>query len=127
MNRRSFVLLGATGVAAISIPGACSYFGNVEYDPMLAQPQSLSLIWNTEAVKTIGNKYRSLVPDEKNVGSLVNLLMKDLSDDKAGLAESLEEKIKTDFDAGNIVLVDGWVLSVSEARQCALFSQSKTK
>ena len=53
--------------------------------------------------------------------------MKDLSDDKAGFAESLEKKIKTDFETGNIVLVDGWVLSISEARQCALFSQSKTE
>lgn len=127
MNRKSFVLLGATGLVAVSITGACSYFGDVEYDPLLAQPQSLSLIWNTEVIKTIGNNYRAQVPDEKNVRSLVNLLMEDLSDDKARLAESLEEKIKTDFETSNIVLVDGWVLSVAEARQCALFSQSETE
>jgi len=30
--------------------------------------------------------------------------------------------VKEDFEAGNITLVKGWVLSVTEARQCALFS-----
>ena len=127
MNRRNFVLLGASGIAAISIPTACTYFGDVEYDPLLAHPQALSLIWDNELIKTIGNKYRSQVPDEKNVRSLVNFLMEDISGNKPLHAEPLEQKIKTDFKTGKTVLVNGWVLSVSEARQCALYSLTKTK
>lgn len=127
MNRRNFVLLGAAGIAAISIPTSCSYFGDVEYDPLLAHPQALSVIWDNELIKTIGNKYRIQVPSEKNVRSLVNLLMEDISSNKSFLAESLKQKIKTDFKTGKTVLVNGWVLSVSEARQCALYSLTKTK
>lgn len=127
MNRRNFVLLGACGIAAISIPTSCSYFGDVEYDPLLAHPQSLSLIWENESIKAIGNKYRTQVPEEKNVRSLVNLLMEDISGNKPLLTESLEQKIKTDFKTKKTVMVNGWVLSVSEARQCALYSLTKTK
>lgn len=127
MNRRNFVLMGACGFAAISIPTSCSYFGDVEYDPLLAHPQALSLIWENESIKAIGNKYRTQVPEEKNVRSLVNLLMEDISGNKPLLTESLEQKIKTDFKTKKTVMVNGWVLSVSEARQCALYSLTKTK
>jgi hypothetical protein len=34
----------------------------------------------------------------------------------------LDQKVKQDFESGNTVLVKGWVLSVTEARQCALYS-----
>ncbi len=127
MNRRNFVWLGTTAMAAFSIPTACSYFGEVEYDPSLAQPQALSLIWDNELMEAIGNKYRGQVPDEKHVRSLVKLLLEDMPADKPSLAESLEQKIITDFKTGKTVLVNGWVLSVSEARQCALYSQTKSK
>ena len=34
----------------------------------------------------------------------------------------LNQKIQQDFEAGRTVVVNGWVLSQTEARQCALFS-----
>jgi len=30
--------------------------------------------------------------------------------------------VKQDFGNGKIAVVDGWILSVTEARQCALYS-----
>jgi hypothetical protein len=35
---------------------------------------------------------------------------------------SIDDQIRDDFTAGRTVVVDGWVLSVTEARQAALFS-----
>jgi hypothetical protein len=37
---------------------------------------------------------------------------------------SIEEQVRDDFAAGRTVVVSGWVLSETEARQCALFSLS---
>ncbi len=34
----------------------------------------------------------------------------------------MSEKVQADFDNGETVVVRGWVLSRTEARQCALFS-----
>jgi hypothetical protein len=38
------------------------------------------------------------------------------------LRESLEARIRNDFIFGNTVAVDGWLLSITEARLCALVS-----
>jgi len=34
----------------------------------------------------------------------------------------IDQKIKEDFEKGDVVTVKGWILSVTEARQCALFA-----
>jgi len=34
----------------------------------------------------------------------------------------MEERVRADFAAGRVVVVRGWILSVTEARECALFS-----
>jgi hypothetical protein len=39
-----------------------------------------------------------------------------------GSGSSLDGLVRYDFAHGRTVVVDGWVLSVTEARQCALFS-----
>ena len=122
MNRRAFVFLGASGILAASIPLACSKTGNVKYDPLLAEPRSLTALIDYEQITTIGTKYLEKTSDETNVRSLVQHLMQGISADKPGLAEALEAKIKTEFEERNTVMVDGWVLSVTEARQCALSS-----
>ncbi len=113
MKRRNFLLIGAAGVAAISIPTYTYYFGDVTYDPLLAQPQSLSLIWETKEIQAIGKQYLKQTPDENRVRTLVNLL----SD-----ASALGNHPIEDFKSGKTVLVDGWILSETEARQCALAS-----
>ena len=37
-------------------------------------------------------------------------------------AASIDDQIRDDFESGRITVVDGWLLSVTEARQAALFS-----
>jgi hypothetical protein len=34
----------------------------------------------------------------------------------------MSDLVRGDFAHGRTVIVDGWILSVTEARQCALFS-----
>jgi len=114
MKRRHFIVTAAAAIGAASIPTIYYYKQGSEYNILLAQPQSLSLIWDAEAIHHIGTQYRTDFPGENSASSLVNLL--DAS------PSVLNERITNDFKTGNTVLVDGWILSVTEARQCALAS-----
>ena len=113
MKRRNFIL-AAAGIGAISA-SVYYFFGDVEYDPELARPQSLSLIWDAKTIKDVGTKYRAQVSSEKSERSLVKLL-----------GTPIQDTITTDFKNGNIVIIDGWILSVTEARQCALASAQQS-
>ncbi len=124
MNRRYFILAGSAGIAAITFP-AYYYFRDIEYDSLLAQPASLLLIWDAGEIREIGNKYRLLKPDEERQNVLVKLLTGGIYAHSPVNVESMAERIKKDFEIGNTILVDGWMLSVTEARQCALFSAAQ--
>lgn len=72
------------------------------------------MIWEPDTIRAVGESYRTIAPEERREDVLVKLLSEQPS--------ALEEKIKDDFRKGDMVLVDGWILSKTEARQCALFS-----
>jgi hypothetical protein len=127
MKRRNFIILGTAGIAALSIPTAYYFLGDTEYDPGLAEPRSLSMIWDSQTIYATGSLYRSQVPGEESKRSLVRLLKEALSGVRDEDVLDLEEKIKEDFMTGKTVLVDGWILSLTEARQCALFSTTEPK
>ncbi|NND32729.1 MAG: hypothetical protein HKN76_09075 [Saprospiraceae bacterium] len=120
MDRRSFVLLSATGAVALTIPVACSGFGTVRYDPILNQPQSLTSLLTPDQISSIGKKYREKVPKEKTVNAIARKLLDDISAEGDALIAAIDKKIKKDFETGNTAFIEGWVLSVTEARQCAL-------
>jgi hypothetical protein len=68
-------------------------------------------------VREIGVQYRRLVPAENDGIRLRAAILAG-----GGRAPSLAARVRSDFDAGRTVLLNGWVLSATEARQCALFS-----
>jgi hypothetical protein len=125
MKRRDFITMGTVGLAATLIPSACYYFRDTSYDPSLTEPESLALIWDKETIIAIGNDYRLQVPNEKNESVLVEELLRDVPGDVKALSSFIEMKIKNDFEKNNTVNVNGWVLSTTEARQCALLSTLK--
>jgi hypothetical protein len=116
MTRRNFIL---SSLAAISVVSISTYYfvSDIGYDATLAQPQDLSLIWDSQKISDIGNLYRKNIPGESSARSLVKLL------DPA----PTNEIIINDFKKGNTVLVDGWILSATEARQCALASTIQSR
>jgi hypothetical protein len=79
----------------------------------------------SERVREIGTQYRAAMPNENTVATLRDAISdsqhQTFSWSRAG---SIEEQIRDDFAAGRTVVVSGWVLSVTEARQCALYSLS---
>lgn len=121
MKRRNFILLSSAGVAAVGASYWYLNYYNQEYNSSIVEPESLSYIWDRETIITMGTNYRKQFPVEDNETSLVKLLSTDTIEDSSAI-EALKKEIKNDFEKGNTVMIDGWILSVTEARQCALFS-----
>jgi len=122
MKRRDFILAGAAGLAVISLPAACNLFTDTQYDPSLAKPDDLSYVMDSVSIASLGGQYLLNVPNENSERRLAHRIMEDVRTEAEDIKPALEEKIRNDFKTGHTVIVDGWVLSVTEARQCGLFS-----
>lgn len=127
MKRRNFIRLSAFATAAVSFPllHSCNTSATEE---AIAQPFFLSRLFDKNMIKDVGKTYLK-ISAESDENKLVQLLTNNNtianSTDEKAIHEYLDEKIKQDFKAGNTVLVKGWVLAVTEARQCALYSLLK--
>ena len=67
--------------------------------------------------------YRKQFPKEDDKTVLSKLLIgTDVSKDRSALEKLLNQHIFDDFKTGKTVTAAGWILSVTEARQCALYS-----
>ncbi len=79
----------------------------------LAHPEHLMAL-GPAIVREIGQAYRAQMPAESDRASLETALRSACS--------STEDAVRADFAAGRTIVVRDWLLSVTEARQCALFS-----
>ena len=102
MHRRNFIKVGGTSVAAISffsfpITG-CSSKEN-EY-PLLED------FMPKETFMFIGNEYlqKNSFADQNYYSNLSK--------------KETEELVNKDFEHGRIIIVSGWVLSITEAKRC---------
>jgi hypothetical protein len=129
MKRRDFIQLSTFAAAAISLPllHSCSSSAT---EHAMSQPVFLSRLFDENMIRDAGKTYIEKTPAENNDQKLIQILsdnnpIKNSTDEKA-IHQYLDEKIKHDFETGNTILVKGWVLAVTEARQCALFSLVKS-
>lgn len=96
--------------------------------PPLQRPWFLAHLFDRNALRALGLAYRTANPAEDSESELTRLLRASpgMPDDSlAGedvLSRQLQTDVVDDFSAGHITVVDGWLLSATEARQCALFS-----
>jgi hypothetical protein len=88
---------------------------------LLNTPKFLATICDVATIRKIGTDYRSKTPAESREGELNNLLTTGLDDSK-DQTEELTRRIKDDFANNRTVTIDGYVISITEARQCALYS-----
>ena len=110
--RRHFLLAAVYSAAACALSllkAGASYDDPRGSAP--TEPHVLVAQLGPDTVRRIGARYRSLVPAEDDARIL-----------QAQLATRAPRSITDDFTADRTVVVDGWLLSVTEARQCALFS-----
>ena len=90
----------------------------------LANPAILPIL-GADHVRSIGRSYREAVPAERGAGALRRAIVeaREGADvERSTTGSSLDRSVREEFDRGRTVVVDGWILSVTEARQCALFS-----
>lgn len=123
MDRRRFLALGGISAAALTVPAAVGWPRPPSPPENLARPDLLSMLDDRNQVRELGRRYRSMVPEEDGREPLAKALKGELRPGSStGREARLEEKIRADFAAGRTVTLKGWVLSRTEARQCALFS-----
>jgi hypothetical protein len=127
VSRRTVLAGLAAGIVGAAI-GLRLYWsgGNVKrearrFADMLQHPDSAA--W-------LGRLYLDGRPREADAALLVTLigaargpvLPPAAPNTEEALRASLEARIRNDFISGNMVAVDGWLLSITEARLCALVS-----
>ncbi|HYJ64579.1 MAG TPA: hypothetical protein VEV62_12600 [Parafilimonas sp.] len=129
MKRRNFIQLSAFATAAISLPLLHSCTPSLSEQAM-SQPVFLSRLFDENTIKETGKAYLKKASSENDEDKLVKLLADNNniinSKDEKSIHQYLDKKIHDDFETGNTVLVKGWVLAVTEARQCALFSLTRS-
>ena len=116
LDRRRCLQVTAIGVIAALAEPACAD----DRSDAIDHPQLLDLL-GPDRVRELGAHYRAATPNESTAEALRAALSKGLAS-RFPLPASHSSRIRDDFESGRTVLVDGWVLSVTEARQAALFS-----
>lgn len=76
----------------------------------------------------VGLAYRSAHEDGDSPEALASVILSDAGPSandattESGLCDLMRKQIRSDFADRRTVRLNGWILSVTEARQCALYS-----
>ena len=122
MNRKKFMVVSGLGLAALSLPVACQFSRKREQLAVLARPAGLSRVCDTATLVAVGAQYRKKRAEENDEDLLFELLLPETAAPPDSLAQMLLDRIRADYENNDTLILDGWVLSRTEARQCALFS-----
>ncbi len=121
MQRRTFIHLSAYTALALTLPLADGCAPSTE--KILEQPLFFAHLVDAKTISEAGHAYRKQFPEEDNKTALTGLLLgSNSTDDKKNLQTLLNNRVEQEFKTGKTVTASGWVLSVTEARQCALYS-----
>lgn len=123
MNRRFFTTILGKGLALWVISPfvlGCSKKSSGESS---WQPEELANICGKEELISVGLKYREL-SGEDNRDTLISLLSKNFSGHGGDQKKYIRGMVSDDFRTNQTILIDGWLLSRTEARLCAVLSLS---
>ena len=111
MKRREF-LFGATAVIGSFFP----WLPRRERERLSDAERVRAIFSDPSGADNIGRAYLRSAPEEADPAFLARVLGLDNATD---LRRMLAARNKRDFECGDVVLVEGWVLARSEARACA--------
>lgn len=127
MKRKTFILAAST--VAVGLPVAYYLKKNKgKITNPISTPGMLSIFCDEKTLRDIGNEYKKLAPQENTKQKLTDLLLskegveKIKPSDARQIMALIDSKVNADFLMKNILIINGWVISVTEARQCALLS-----
>lgn len=129
MQRRKFILLSAVAGTATAFAGIqCNNRPPAIYS-VLEKPQILSEICDEQTIREIGLAYLLQNPEEQTAAKLAANLLTDQaggplssSADEQFVRTLVSRKVEMDFEKSYTVVLKGWILAVTEGRQCALFA-----
>jgi hypothetical protein len=124
LDRRRFLQVSALGIIATVADSGCA--AESARDAAAVDRPSLLTMLGPERVRELGTRYRAATPGENTGDTLRSAISKSRGGRAVIGNESLADLIADDFEKSRTVVVDGWVLSVTEARQAALYSLSPT-
>jgi hypothetical protein len=122
LTRRTF--LGAVLTAAASTVLGWRWWRSRHHAGLSAEVLQ-ALLPHRESAALLGRHYLAATPHEADAQRLRALLAGSLEAVAAKpetLHRRVHEQIRDDFTAARVVAVDGWLLSLTEARLCALVS-----
>lgn len=128
MKRRHFLRVSIFGAAAAGLPiiGCNAFSGDSQ---SLSQPFTLGHFCDEEAIREIGKAYQAMEPMAKDAEALRKVLLTDIMGGNTTPKETdrvparkVKDRITKDFAENLVVTPAGWVISRTEARQCALFT-----
>ena len=126
MDRRQFIQFAAAGAAGIGLTGVVWLPSAEPPLSVLVRPALLRLLNSPDEITAIGNAFRAARPTERTADAIASAILSDmqLSPEfpEAALRDGLSRQIRQDFAEHRTVRLRGWILSVTEARQCALYS-----
>lgn len=128
LGRRGFLamLAGVAGAVALGVHRWRSAEALLEEDATII----VSLFPHDESAAILGRLYLANIREEADLARLMPLIRDALgsteispaSTDSATLRTALASRIQKEFSNGDVVSVDGWLLSITEARVCAVAS-----
>jgi len=113
MDRRNFLVAGITGAVVISLPSL-----HCNTDDAGEHAVFLEACAGREQTMKIGKMYAEKYPVEADTRKLRNLINSVLPE-KSNIS-AVRGIIEYEFTSGKVVIVNGWILSLTEARQAAL-------
>jgi hypothetical protein len=122
LDRRRFLQLSVAGMVASVTSSACTRDSG-EDAQTVAEPALLEML-GPERAREIGTQYRAAVPKENTTAALRAAISRSQNSFPWIRRRLIDDQIRDDFAAGRTIVLSGWVLSETEARQCALYSLS---
>jgi len=125
VSRRNVMAIGVIA-AAVGLPISMAAISR--RDRSQAETSLLAVFRDSKAVAQLGDAVLGAWPHMSNRIMLLALILNDLGIDEqsavradvTGIAKRLSQRIRDDFSARRTVMLDGWVLSVTETRLYAL-------
>lgn len=121
MKRSEFLRVTTLTSTLIFFSPISSCDNNQKLNQPAALPLTLAHLISSENISKIGNIYRGLYIGE-NQSYLEGILINNRNLSNEEIIHFIQDKINEDYLNNEVVIIDGWVISRTEAQQCALYS-----
>jgi hypothetical protein len=134
-SRRRFLglLLGFSAWALVNPVGRLFGFDRAEAGDRRAYGLA-DFFKHRKSAEVVGLEYLKQTPHERDVNVLVDRIFESSAGRRDRFAQAgvrrrramLQEQTQDDFERGRVVKIEGWILSLTEARLCALAAVLRT-